>query len=792
MNMIGTALSHYRIVDKIGEGGMGEVYRAHDERLEREVAVKVLPEEVAGDPDRLRRFEREAKAVAQLEHPNILAIHDFGTEEGIAFAVTELLRGSSLRERIPPRGMDWQKATEIGAAVAKGLAAAHGKGVIHRDLKPENIFLTTDGRVKILDFGLAQMREEVDEKAETATLTPAGTVPGTVMGTVGYMAPEQVRGEGTDARSDIFAFGCVLYEMLSGQRAFKRRSTADTHAAILKEDPPSLSTSGVSLPSELERTIGRCLEKTPEARFQSASDLAYDLQSIATDQAIRLPAPQQKSRTPLAVAAAVVIGLAALAVLVGPWFLDRADSGVQEGAPSSIAILPLQNLTGDPDQAYFVDGLHEELIATFARISGFDKVIARTSVLPYKTGHTPIREIAEQLGVQTVLEGSVRRSGDTVRATLQLIDAESEDHLWVNSFESDLTDILAVQSDVARAVAAEIDLALTPEEEARLASARSVDPEAHDAYLIGSSHWKNLTPDGFDTAERYFNLALEKDPTFAPPFEGLAWVWAARQQMGLMPPHIAGPQAKAAAERAIELDPGSAAAHEALALVKTWTDWDWAGAEPGWERTLELNPNAANAHAYYAHFLANTGRVDEGIPHSQRAIELDPANSLFQSLYAVVLQFARRYDESRMAARAALVMQPDNPVALFAAWFAASHAGDFEEAVATVKAYMNVSYDDPTVEKALEEGWAQGGYPEAMKQGAEALEARFQESFALPTDIAFVWIEAGELDRALDWLERGYEIRDPSMPYLGSPALDPVRSDPRFQAIVDKMNFPEH
>jgi len=451
----------------------------------------------------------------------------------------------------------------------------------------------------------------------------------------------------------------------------------------------------------------------------------------------------------------------------------------------------LKNLTGDPDQAYFVDGLHEELIATFAQISAFDKVIARTSVMAFRDSDTPIREIGEQLGVQMVLEGSVRRSGDTVRATLQLIEASTEKHLWANSFERDLTDILALQSDVARAVADEIELALTPEEEARLASVRVVNPEAHEAYLIGSYSWKKMTPADFDTAERYFELALEKDPSYAPAYEGLAWVWAARQQMGLVPPDEGGPKATAAALKAIALDDGSAEAHEALALVRTWTDWDWAGAEVEWQRALELNPNAANAHAYYAHFLAIMGRTEEAIPHSERALELDPFNALFHALYGVVLCFDRRYDDALAAARFALAMQPDNPAALYLRWFAASASGRHAEAVEAAKAYYNVLYGDPAVEEAFEQGWAQGGYTEAMGRAAAALEERSRTSFVCPADIAPFYASAHEYDKALDCLERAFEVHDPNLPNIGFPVYDPLRSDPRFQDLLHRMNLPE-
>jgi len=751
--MIGTTLGHYRIVEKIGEGGMGEVYRAHDERLDRDVAIKVLHQDVAQNADRLARFEREAKAVAKLDHPNILAIHHFGTYEGSPFIVTELLDGQNLRQSIPPTGMPWQKVVEMGAAIADGLAAAHGKGIVHRDLKPENVFITSDGRVKILDFGLAQVKEPVEEDAETATLTPAGTVPGSVLGTMGYMSPEQLRGEPSDARSDIFALGCVLYEMLSGKAAFLRSSTAETTAAILKEELPSLSDSGTTLPIGLERSIRRSLEKSPDARFQSASDLAYNLKSISTDQVVSLPPPQ-----PI----------------------------------RSIAILPLKNLTGDPDQAYFVDGLHEELIVTFAQISAFDKVIARTSVMGFRDSDTPIREIGKQLGVAMVIEGSVRRSGSTVRTTVQLIDASTEDHLWANSFERNLTDILALQSDVARAVADEIKLALTPEEEARLASTRTVNPEAHEAYLKGTYHWQKVTPADLDTAERYFELALEKDPSYAPAFQGLAFVWVFRQQMGLVPPHEAGPKARAAALQAIALDDESAGAHEVLAAIKTWIDWDWAGAELELQRALELNPNAAMAQASYATLLAIMGRTDEALTHSERALELDPVNAFLHALYAAVLCFDRRYEDAMAAANTALAMQPENLIAHYYAVIAASNTGQHSEALAALKKYLNFTYTEPADEKALEQAWAQDGFTGAMRQAATIMATRFSTSISLPADTAIFYAMAQEYDEALEWLERAFETRDPNMPFITLPVFDPLRSDPRFRDLLRRMNLPEN
>jgi serine/threonine protein kinase/tetratricopeptide (TPR) repeat protein len=790
-DLIGRTLGHYRIVEQIGAGGMGVVYRAHDERLDRDVAIKVLPEEVAGDPDRLHRFEREAKAVAKLDHSNILAIHDFGIEGVVTYSVTELLNGHNLRQAIPESGMPWQKVVEIGAAIADGLAAAHGRGIVHRDLKPENIFITSDGRVKVLDFGLARVKEPVDEDAETATLTPAGTVPGSVLGTMGYMSPEQLRGEPTDARSDIFALGCVLYEMLSGKAAFVRKSAAETSAAILGEEPERVSSTGIVLPAEVERSIHRCLEKSPEARFQSASDLAYNIKSISTDQVVSVPPPQRKpGTTRLVIAAAFVLVLVALAVLLGPGLLDRSGPEGETQSIHSIAILPLQNLTGDPEQAYFVDGLHEELIATFAQISAFEKVIARTSVMGFRDSDTPIREIGRQLGVEAVLEGSVRRSGDTVRTTVQLIEASTENHLWANSFESDLTDILTLQSDVALAVANEVELALTPEDEARLASALPVNPEAYEAYLKGISHLYKLTPPELDAALHYFEQALETDPDYALAYTGISFVWAARQQMGLVIPSEATPKAKDAAQRALELDDSLPEVHYMWAAIKTWIDWDWEGGEQAFNRALELNPNFAEALAYYSHLLCYIGRLDEALVMAERAMQLDPLNSVILTISGVTLTYLGRYDDAIERYQNALRTSPNDPIGHNGLWETYYKKGMYEESLMSGKAFFT-GLGLAEIAEVMAQEYEEDGYSAAMMSAAETMAVFSKQTYFSPVFLAMMYALAGDQEKTIEWLEMGYEMKDPNMPYVSSFTFDLLDDDPRYQDLLRRMNLPE-
>jgi serine/threonine-protein kinase len=781
---------------------MGVVYRAHDERLDRDVAIKVLAKEVAADPGRLARFENEAQAVAKLDHPNILAIHELGTYEGAPFIVTELLEGESLRQRIPSSGMGWQKVIEIGASLADGLAAAHGKGIVHRDLKPENIFITSDGRVKILDFGLAQVKAPLEPEGDTATLTPAGTVPGTVMGTVGYMSPEQLRGELTDARSDIFALGCVLYEMLSGRQPFLRKSAAETTAAILKEDPTPPSAPGVAVPAELERTVRRCLEKSPQARFQSASDLAYNLRAISTASAVPVTASTERAgkstiaRFGWAAAGALLIGVAAVVVMLATGVFDRQVPEVATQQIRSIALLPLENLTGDPEQAFFVDGLHDELIATFVQISALDKVIARTSVMGFRDPDTPIRDIGQQLDVDAVLEGSVRRSEDTVRATFQLIDARTESHLWADSFERNVTNILALQSDVARAVVSKVKLALSPQEEQRLASSRPVNEEAYEANLRGNYVLSTaVSEEGFLKARAFFEEAIEIDPDYAPPYVGLSI--ALRQLVHRFhgSPTVLMPKARAAALKALELDEGLATAHSTLGNVKYWWEWDWSGAEAEFRRALELNPNDQRVLYQCSLFLSVAGRADEAVELGKRALQLSPLDVRALSGLGLFYHFGRRFDEGIRHLEEVIELNPHD---VGSHWYLAwNHvaAERYEEAVAAIERAADIHpspENDAFFLSTLTWTYSRAGRAAEANEAFQRLLHLSQERYVQATYLAYGYYSIGDIDRAFEYLDAACEAHDTQLVFgVAAPSTDPFRSDPRFQAIIDRMNFPE-
>ncbi|MCK5376658.1 MAG: protein kinase, partial [Acidobacteria bacterium] len=782
-------------------GGMGEVYRAHDERLDRDVAVKVLPEEVAEDPERLARFEREAKAVAALSHSGILEIFDFDRENSVTFAVTELLEGETLAEiiRKSRHPLPWKQVQEIGSAVADGLSAAHDKGVVHRDIKPSNIFVCSDGRVKILDFGLAATRGVVDDEAETGSIEAPLTAEGKVMGTVAYMSPEQLRGLPANPHSDIWALGVVLHEMASGSRPFKGNTGFELSSAILNKTPPPLPVGpdGVQ-PTQLQAIIDRCLEKDPSRRYQSAGEVRAALETAQSGGVVSGPAPSTSARMrrcwPVATFVVVAAIMAVLAVfdVAG---VRRLLLGRGGGQPQAVrmAVLPFANLSGDPEQEYLSDGFTQEMITQLGRLhpEGLS-VIARSSVMRYKKGDTPIDQIGSELEVDYVLEGSTHREADRIRINAVLIQVGDQTQLWADTYERELAGILAVQSEVAQRVATALALELLPAEQARLTSARSVNPEAHDAYLKGSHHRQMLTSEGLDTAERYFELALENDPEYAPAYEGLARVWNSRRQMGIVPRDEGGPKAKAAALQSISLDEGSAGAHAVMAAVKTWTDWDWAGAETEWRRALELDPNRAYTHASYAFFLAITGRPSEAIRHSERALELDPFNAYFHGLHATTLYFNRRYDDALAAVRKAFAIQPNQGFARNALQYVYICKGMRDEWLADQREQIA---HDPERVAAFERGLAEGGHEGAQRAIADLLAARHEASGGvirpgLAHNVALSYLDAGDHDLAIDWLEKAYEERDPAMPFLTMPLWDPLRSNPRFQDILRRMNLP--
>ncbi len=796
-DLIGRTIAHYCVIEKIGEGGMGEVFLADDTSLHRKVALKFLPSELQQDPVAHKRFLREAHSAASLDHPFICSIHEIGEHEGKDFIVMEYVDGDTLKDRLAQGPLPLEDALQITIEVSEALETAHGKGIVHRDIKPANIMLTKAGHAKVMDFGLAKQLIPVggiESQQETIT---ALTSEGATVGTLAYMSPEQLRGQAVDGRSDIWALGVTLYEMAAGTRPFHGQSRVDLTSAILNQAPGPLPS---QVPAELGAVIGRCLEKDPAKRYQRAGQLREAMVAVQSGTVSPWVGWRYRlthSRWPIIAAAALALPIVAgiLITLDVGGLRDRIAGRM--GIPARVvrlAVLPFANVSGDAEQEYLSDGLTTEMIAVLGRLHPETlRVIARTTAMRYKKTDKAIDRIGRELGVDYVLEGSAQREAGRIRITADLIKVADQTQLWADRYERELAGILALQNDVAQKVAGALAFKLLPAEQARLANVRTVNPEAYEAYLKGLQHWYKLLPTEIDAAQQYFELALKKDPNYAFAYAGLALVWVGRQQMGLTPYSEAAPKARAAALRAVGLDETAAESHYALALVRGWSDWDWTRAESEFKRAIELNPGFPDARIYYSHLLSNLRRQEEALAQGGKAVELDPLNSLFRSLWAHDLLCARRYDDAIAEGRQALQLSsPDDMFSQNVLCFAYHLKGMHKEALAAAKISFNACYADPDVNKAFDTFDAKDGYQGAMRAAAEALAAHFHRSYANPSEVASLYLFAGEKSRALDWLEKGYELHDPNMPYIAAdPNYDSLRSDPRFQDLLRRMNLPQ-
>jgi serine/threonine-protein kinase len=784
-SMVGLTLGHYRLDSLIGAGGMGEVYRARDLRLDRDVAVKLLPEHLANDHEALRRFEREAKAVAALSHPNILSIFDFGAEHDLNYAVMELLEGEALRARLSHGALGWRGAVEIGAAIADGLAAAHAKGIIHRDLKPENIFLTTDGQVKILDFGIARVKHAVSADAETSSSrVTATTRPGTVMGTVGYMSPEQVAGETVDAPSDIFSFGCVLYEMVSGQRPFARETVRETIAAILRDEPPPLAESGKKIPEGLERVIRHCLEKRPRDRFQSARDLAFDLRSIMSGRAISAPVLAQRRMHPAiwigAVLAIVMLGL-------GVWLYLGSKS---EQMIDSLAVLPLANASGNAEAEYLSDGITETLINSLSQLPRL-RVMARSTVFSYKGKEVDPRQAGRELNVRAVLTGRVTQRHDTLTIGTELVNVADGIQLWGEQYNRKLADILSVQTEIAWHISRKLRPSLSGEEQKRLTKSYTENTDAYQLYLKGRYYSQNLwTADGFKKGIFHINQAIALDPTYALAHAGLAATYYDASGVFLNPSE-AMPEAKAAAMNALNLDETLAEAHTALAQVKAQYEWDWAEAEKHYRRAIELNPNFAPAHLYYGSYLAHQKRLEEGIEEMKQAQRLDPLTSFTNMILAFYYYVARQHDEAISRCRKIIATDPNFFPTHSLLGMAYEQKGMFTEAINEFNEAKRLDPGQPFTLGYLGHAYAMLGKRSEAQAMLDEMKQRANRTYVDPFSVAIIYVGLGEKDEAFAWLEKAFMARSESLLfYKDAPIIDGLRSDPRFADLLRRMNLP--
>jgi serine/threonine protein kinase/tetratricopeptide (TPR) repeat protein len=801
--LIGRTISHYRIWAKLGHGGMGVIYRAEDTRLKRNVALKFLPED-SRDPSALGRLRREAQAASALNHPNICTIHDVGEFDGDYFIAMELLEGQTLRERIAGKPLPLDSLLELGAQVADGLEAAHTSGVIHRDLKPSNIFVTSRGATKILDFGLARktrnkIREANPPDGEiTLSLDEEHlTSPGEVLGTIAYMSPEQARGEELDIRTDIFSLGSVLYEMATGRPPFAGRTSALLFDSLLHHTPASPSGINSEIPPELEQIINRCLQKNRDMRYQHAPDVRSDLRAVqsgtSTGLAERDTVANQKpliSRANI-VASAGIFLILALAVAfnfakVRDWVRSTNGPRIQ-----SLAVLPLANLTGDSAQDFFVDGMTDEVTSELAQIGGL-RVTSRTSTMQFKDAKKSIPQIGKDLNVDAVLQGSVAHSGNRVRVIAQLIEAQSDRQLWSKSYQRELQDVLTMQDELARDIATEIRIKLTPETLTRLASARPINPAAHDAYLRGRFLWNRRTEPELNKAKEYFNQAIVADPNYAPAYSGLAdtyfylgYAW------GHLAPREALPLAKAAALKAIQLDDNSAEGHTSLAIVKGMYDWDFPGAVDELKRAIALNPNYATAHHFYSVLLGALGRRDEAIAEMRKAVEVDPLSIPVRNMLADKLEDAGRCDDAADEFRKTMELIPNAP-----------HLGMLHEGLA--RCYRSKGREKEASDEDIKSRIAFGATPKEIEEyrktyaiagrkgivqnDLQASLANWEKDHwhADAFFVAMAYVELGDKDKAFAWIDKLIELRSTWLIWIypGDPLL---RDDPRFAEVKRKM-----
>ena len=789
--MIGSTLGHFRITDKLGEGGMGEVYLATDTRLDRRVALKVLPEEVASDPDRRGRFEAEARAASAINHPNITAIYDVGETDGIHYIVMEHIDGEDLGARMASGSLDEIEIVRIGRRVAEALAEAHAAGITHRDIKPANIMLTAGGQVKVLDFGLAKLRADgvdpLDEAAPTQTITQ----PGMVMGTVRYMSPEQALGKSLDARSDLFSLGIVLYELATGRAPFVGETSAETITKISRDEPAPVRSLNDGLSAELERIIRKCLEKDPDRRYQGARDLAVDLRNLARDgdsgATGQVEAPRSRPTWPaaVAVAAAVVI------VIVG-FVLVLGQSGSSDRVVESIAVLPFENATGDEEIGYLCDGLSEGLINSLARIPNL-RVISRRSSWIFKDSVDDLRTIGERLGVEALVVGRMSTRGDNLAVSAELVDVRDSRQLWGGRYTRTDNDVLGIEEELATTIAETLNIELSGETAGELARRFEVDPEAHRLYLLGRRFAVGSATEMAKSVD-YFQRAIEADPDYALPWAGLADVYITQAHHGAVSREEATEKAREAVARALEIDDGLPEALAASAEIKYLFEWDWVGAEEDLTRALEANQGSDFAHKSFAYYLSAVGRFDEAIEQARICKRLDPLSPNAFHLEAFALMGKREFDRAAVEFRAALDLNPNWTWGYIKLAKTYADGGRCEDAFATATAAEAQLHGGGT---PLARSWL--GYTYALcgdaartEESLAILDAWAAERYVDPVVYGIVYAGMGDTDRLLAELGRSIDDHSingvylPVIPAYYAPGLE---HDPRFLELMDRLGF---
>jgi len=739
--MIGQTISHYKILEKLGGGGMGVVYKAEDTKLKRTVALKFLPPDLTRDDDAKERFVHEAQAASALDHNNICTIHEIDeTEDGQIFICMAYYEGETLKKRVTSDQLSVNSVIDIAIQIAQGLAKAHEHGITHRDIKPANVMITKDGVVKIVDFGLAKL---AGQKGLTKT--------GTTMGTVAYMSPEQAQGIDTDHRTDVWSLGVVLYEMLTGQLPFRAEYEQAVIYSILNEDAKPMADLRTEVPMELERIVSKAMAKSPDERYQRVDEMLAMLRALSKK-------------------------------------LEAGQVTTTEITPASIAVLPFVDMSPQKDQEYFCDGMAEELIDALTKLEGL-RVVSRTSAFQFKGQAYDIRKIGEKLNVSHVLEGSVRKAGNKLRITAQLINVEDGYHLWSEKYDRELEDIFAIQDNIARTIVNTLKIKLVGEPETPLIKRYTENLEAYNLYLKGRYFWNKRHQGGLQQAMQYFNQALEKDPTYALAYVGLADCFIILGFYTYLPPNEAFPKAKALAQKALEIDDMLAEAHTSLGFVKWAYDWDWLEAEKELQRALDLNPSYATGHWWYSLFLMTMGRTEESLAEIKKALELDPLSLVINSTAAYMFYFARQYDRAINQCHKSLQMEPNFGIAhIFLGW-AYEQKSMYEEAIAAFRKGAALLGGGP-FNALLARTYALSGRIDETHELLKELNELPKERYVGAYQMAMIYMALDEKDQVFDRLQMAYNERHCWLVELKvDPIFESLRSDPRFTALLGKVGL---